>query len=72
MMCREQKTAEAGWSLGGSMEGEVPKGARSIRTPETTERDSAGLEALGFPNVVKRYEELRARTQRLQMLHATH
>jgi hypothetical protein len=30
------------------------------------------LEALGFPNVIKRYEELRARTQRLRMLHATH
>jgi hypothetical protein len=30
------------------------------------------LEAQGFPNLVKRYEELRARTQRLTMLHATH
>jgi group II intron reverse transcriptase/maturase len=30
------------------------------------------LEAKGFPNLVKRYEELRARTQRLRMLHATH
>jgi group II intron reverse transcriptase/maturase len=30
------------------------------------------LEAQGFPNPVKRYEELRARAQRLRMLHATH
>jgi hypothetical protein len=30
------------------------------------------LESQGFPNLVKRYEELRTRTQRLQMLHATH
>jgi group II intron reverse transcriptase/maturase len=30
------------------------------------------LEARGFPNLVKRYEELRARDQRLTMLHATH
>jgi hypothetical protein len=30
------------------------------------------LEAQGFPNLVNRYEELWARTQRLQMLHATH
>jgi group II intron reverse transcriptase/maturase len=30
------------------------------------------LESLGFPNLVKRYEELRARAQRLRMLHATH
>jgi group II intron reverse transcriptase/maturase len=30
------------------------------------------LEALGFPNLAKRYEELRARAQRLTMLHATH
>jgi group II intron reverse transcriptase/maturase len=29
------------------------------------------LEALGFPNLVKRYEELRARAQRLEMLYAT-
>ncbi|MDR2741267.1 MAG: hypothetical protein LBB98_03840 [Treponema sp.] len=30
------------------------------------------LEAKGFPNLVKRYEELRARAQRLTRLHATH
>jgi group II intron reverse transcriptase/maturase len=30
------------------------------------------LEAQGFPNLVRRYEELRARAQRLAMLHATH
>jgi RNA-directed DNA polymerase len=30
------------------------------------------LEVKGFPNLVKGYEELRARTQRLTMLHAIH
>jgi hypothetical protein len=30
------------------------------------------LEAKGFSNLVKGYEELRARAQRLTMLHATH
>jgi hypothetical protein len=30
------------------------------------------LEAKGFPNLVKRYEELRAGAQRLAVLHATH
>jgi group II intron reverse transcriptase/maturase len=30
------------------------------------------LESLGFPNLVKRYEELRARARRLEVLHATH
>jgi group II intron reverse transcriptase/maturase len=30
------------------------------------------FERLGLPNLVKRYEELRARAQRLEMLHATH
>jgi group II intron reverse transcriptase/maturase len=30
------------------------------------------FEMLGFPNLVKRYEELRAGTRRLEMLHATH
>jgi RNA-directed DNA polymerase len=30
------------------------------------------LEMLGFPNLAKRYEELRARARRLEMLHATH
>jgi hypothetical protein len=38
-MCREQKTAEAGWPLEGKVEPEVPEGARSIKTPETAERD---------------------------------
>jgi group II intron reverse transcriptase/maturase len=30
------------------------------------------LETLGFPNILKRYEELRERTMRLEMLHITH
>jgi hypothetical protein len=30
------------------------------------------LEMLGFPNLAKRYEELRTRARRLEMLHATH
>jgi hypothetical protein len=30
------------------------------------------LEVKGFPNLVKRYEELRARAQRLAVLHTTH
>jgi group II intron reverse transcriptase/maturase len=60
MMCREQKTAEAGWSLGGSMEGEAPKGARSMGTPETTERDSAGLlgKVLGIDNMFNACERV--------------
>jgi hypothetical protein len=44
-MCREQKTAEAGWSLGGSMEGEVPKGARSIGTPIKQYLPDVGLKS---------------------------
>jgi group II intron reverse transcriptase/maturase len=42
-MCREQKTAKAGWPLEGKVEPEVPEGARSIETPETVERDRTGL-----------------------------
>jgi hypothetical protein len=30
------------------------------------------LETQGFPNLVKGYEDLRVRTQRLTMLHAAH
>jgi group II intron reverse transcriptase/maturase len=30
------------------------------------------LETIGFPNIVKRYEELRERARRLEMLHVTH
>jgi hypothetical protein len=42
-MWREQKTAEASWPLGGKVEPEVPKGAWSIKTPESAERDRAEL-----------------------------
>jgi group II intron reverse transcriptase/maturase len=38
----------------------------------TTTLTNHYLETKGFPNLVKRYEELRARDQRLKMLHATH
>ena len=38
----------------------------------TTSLNNHCLESLGFPNLVKRYEELRARSRRLEMLHATH
>jgi hypothetical protein len=38
----------------------------------TTTLTNHYLEAQGFPNLVKRYEELRARDQRLLVLHAIH
>jgi hypothetical protein len=38
----------------------------------TTTLTNQYLEAKGFPNLVKRYEELRARDQRLKLLHVVH
>jgi hypothetical protein len=38
----------------------------------TTTLTNGYLAAKGFPNMVKRYEALRATDQRLQLLHATH
>jgi hypothetical protein len=52
-MCREQKTVipqdrETGCPAGDRVEPEVPPGARSIETPETTGGDSGvGLKPLG-------------------------
>jgi len=40
-MCREQKTAEAGWTCKGTVETESSKGARSIATPESAEKNGA-------------------------------
>ena len=61
MMCRKQKTAEAGYPMGGRVELEVPQEVRSIGTPETAEGDSGEpLESLGFMNMAKYYEALHA------------
>jgi hypothetical protein len=38
----------------------------------TTTLTNQYLEAKGFPNLVKRYEELRAREQKLKILHVAH
>jgi group II intron reverse transcriptase/maturase len=43
MMCRKQKTAEAGYPMGGRVEPEAPQEVRSSGTPETTEGDSGEL-----------------------------
>jgi hypothetical protein len=37
----------------------------------TTTMNNRYFETLGFPNIVKRYEELRERANRLEMLHGT-
>ena len=37
----------------------------------TTTLNNRYFETLGFPNILKRYEELRERTRRLEMLHGT-
>jgi retron-type reverse transcriptase len=42
-MCRKQKTAEVGYPMGGRVEPEEPKVARSIGAPETAEGDSGEL-----------------------------
>ena len=42
-MCREQKTAKAGYPCEGMVETESSKGARSIATPETAKKNGANL-----------------------------
>jgi hypothetical protein len=37
----------------------------------TTTFTNSYLETVGFPKVLRRYEELRARTKRLEMIHGT-
>jgi len=37
----------------------------------TTTMNNRYFEALGFPNILKRYEELRERAKRLEILHGT-
>ena len=42
-MRREQKTVKTGWTCEGTVETESSKGARSVATPETAEKNGAGL-----------------------------
>ena len=41
-MCREQKTAKAGWTCEGTVETESSRGARSVAVPEPAEKNGAG------------------------------
>lgn len=42
-MCREQKTAKAGYACEGIVGTESSKGARSIASPETAKKNGANL-----------------------------
>jgi hypothetical protein len=71
---RKQKTGRPDFPTEDRVEPEKPQEEPSAEVRETANGDSATmtnryLEMLGFPDILKWYEELRERDKRLEMLH---